>query len=177
MSHPLISVPEVEPIAVEPPPGPAAEAPQPASMHETLSAAQLAGLRKVGDIMIPGDADMPRFSASGCAEQADRMIAYMNTGDREGITLLLGVFRFLPSIVIRGLLALMDRHASFPEPLAGVLRLLNIGVKGVVMTLYYSGLDARGEILGGIGWEAHVSGAPLPEDAPLPPQASTAIKP
>jgi len=176
MSHPLISTPES--ISDTPTPNAAAPlAPPHGALPETLSAAQLAGLRKVGDIMIPGDADMPRFSASGCAEQADRMIAFMNAGDREGITLLLGVFRFLPTFVIRGVLALIDRHASFPEPIAGGLRLLNIGVKGVVMTLYYSGLDARGEILAGIKWDAQVSGAPLAADAPLPPQASTAIKP
>jgi len=127
--------------------------------------------------MIPGDADMARFSASGCAEQADRMLAHMNASDREPLRRLLGVLRLLPRPVIWVLLTLMDRHARFPEPLAGALRVLNIGLKGVVMTLYYSGLDARGEIFAGIGWDAHVCGAPLAADAPLPPQASTALKP
>jgi acyl-CoA reductase-like NAD-dependent aldehyde dehydrogenase len=174
MTQPLISTPE--PISPEPPKVAAAPPPR-AALPTTINHTQLLGLRKVGDLMIPGDADMPRFSASGCAEQADRMIGYMNKSDRDGVTMLLTVFRFTPRLAIRGLLALMDRHASFPEPIAGALRLLNFGVKGVVMTLYYSGLDARGEILAGIGWDTHVSGAPLAEDAPLPPQVSTAIKP
>ena len=165
--------PELGPRASRPPLGAAGTAALPA----TLSPAQLAGLRKVGDLMIPGDADMPCFSASGCAEQADRMIGFMNQSDRDGITLLLGLCRFLPRPAIRALLALIDRPTSFPEPLASICRMINIGVKGVVMTLYYSGLDARGEIFAGIAWDAQVSGPPLAEDAPLPPQASTALKP
>jgi aldehyde dehydrogenase (NAD+) len=123
---------------------------------DLLTRTQLAGLRKIGDLMVPGDDEMPSFSASGCAEQADRMLVHMNDGDRDGITTLLGVFRFLPRFVLRGLLHLTDRHAVFPEPIAALLRMMNIGVKGVVMTLYYSGLDQRGAILRGIGWDARV---------------------
>ena len=122
----------------------------------TLSHTQLAGLLKVGDLMIPGDGELPSFSASGCAQHADRMIAHMNPGDRDGIALLLGVFRFLPGFVLRALLHLTERHAAFPEPIAAGLRMVNIGVKGVVMTLYYSGLDAPGAILRGLKWDAKV---------------------
>ena len=127
---------------------------------ETLTGTQLAGLLKVGDIMIPGDGELPSFSASGCARHADRMIAHMNAADREGITLLLGVFRFLPRILLRGLLRLTDRHAAFPEAIAPALRMINIGIKGAVMTLYYSGLDDAGAILRGIKWDAQVIDRP-----------------
>jgi aldehyde dehydrogenase (NAD+) len=140
-----------------------------------LSPAQLASLERVGDLMIPGDADLPSFSASGCARQADRMLAHMYDTDREGVLLLLGLFRFLPRVAVRGLLRLCDRHASFPDPIGAALRMVGIGVKGVVMTLYYSGLDER--VLPAIGWDARVEGDPLPADAPLPPQTSTALRP
>ena len=137
----------------------------------TLTRSQLAGLCKVGDVMIPGDADLPSFSAAGCAEHADRMIAHMNDADRQGVILLLGVFRFLPRIALRLLLRLTERHRAFPEPIAAVLRLLNVGVKGVVMTLYYSGLDQQGAILRAIKWDAKV--VERPEDDTSPTGAST----
>jgi aldehyde dehydrogenase (NAD+) len=123
---------------------------------ETLTAGQLAGLLKVGDLMVPGDGDLPSFSASGCAQHADRMFAHMNASDRDGLTLLLGVFRFLPGIVLRAILRLTDKHRAFPEPIAAGLRMVGMGVKGAVMTLYYSGLDADRTILRAIKWDAKV---------------------
>ena len=141
----------------------------------TLSPAQLAALNKVGDLMVPGDGTLPSFSAAGCAAHADRMLAHMNAGDRDGVRLLLSVFRVLPRPLIRALLRLADRHAALPGPPGAALRMLNLGVKGVVMSLYYSGLDGEGAILRGIGWDARVTGPADPVDAPLPPQASTVL--
>ncbi|HSP96678.1 MAG TPA: aldehyde dehydrogenase family protein [Candidatus Dormibacteraeota bacterium] len=139
-----------------------------------LTPAQLATLNRVGDLMIPGDGDLPSFSASRCAEQADRMLAHMYDADREGIVMLLGVFRVLPNVAVRAILRLCDHEARFPDPIGSALRMIGIGVKGVVMTLYYSGLDER--VLPAIGWDAHVEGPPIAADEPLPPQVSTAIK-
>jgi aldehyde dehydrogenase (NAD+) len=146
----------------------------PPSGASLLTPAQLKTLNRIGDLMIPGDAELPSFSASRCAEHADRMIAHMYDADRDGIRMLLGVFRFLPSLAVRGILRLCDHEARFPDPIGSVLRMVGIGVKGVVMTLYYSGLDDR--VLPALRWDAHVEGAPIAADEPLPPQVSTAIK-
>jgi acyl-CoA reductase-like NAD-dependent aldehyde dehydrogenase len=134
---------------------------------ETLTRSQLAGLLKIGDVLVPGDAELPSFSASGCAQHADRMIAHMTDADRGGITFLLGLFRFLPRVLLRGLIRLTDRHTAFPDAIAAALRMINLGVKGVVMTLYYSGLDESGTILRGIHWDAKiVDRAPEADAAP-----------
>jgi aldehyde dehydrogenase (NAD+) len=146
----------------------------PRSGAAMLSRVQLATLNRVGDLMVPGDGELPSFSASGCAAQADRMLAHMYDADRDGVLMLLGLFRFLPNAAIRGLLRLCDHEARFPGPIGAGLRMVGIGVKGVVMTLYYSGLDAR--VLPAIGWDAHVDGPVIGADEPLPPQASTKIK-
>jgi len=69
-----------------------------------LTPTQQAGLRKLGDVMIPGDEVLPSFSACGCAAHVERMLAHMNAGDRDGVTALLTVVRFLPRVVIRALL-------------------------------------------------------------------------
>src|SRR4029434_8487261 len=144
----------------------------------TLTRGQLAGLLKVGDLMVPGDNELPSFSDSGCAQHADRMIAHMNAGDRDGLTMLLGVFRFVPSILLRGLLRLTDRHRAFPEPIAAALRMVGVGVKGVVMTLYYSGIDEQRRILRAIKWDAKVVDRPVDDSPPpLAANASSAPKP
>ena len=52
---------------------------------QLLNATQYAGLLKIGDVLIPGDGELPSFSESRCAEQADRMLAYMYDGDRNGV--------------------------------------------------------------------------------------------
>jgi aldehyde dehydrogenase (NAD+) len=84
------------------------------------------------------------------------MLPFMNDSDRQGVTALLSLIRFLPRPAVRAIVWLADHHRSVPEPLAGVLRLLNIGVKGVVMTLYYSGIDDAGAVYERIGWDAKV---------------------
>ena len=52
---------------------------------QLLNATQYAGLLKIGDVLIPGDGELPSFSKSRCAEQADRMLAHMYDGDRNGV--------------------------------------------------------------------------------------------
>jgi aldehyde dehydrogenase (NAD+) len=134
-----------------------------------LTPAQMAGLLKIGDVLIPGDDVMPSFSGAECAAQADRMLLYMNQGDRDGVRLLLGIFRFLPAVLLRAIFALTDRHERFPEPLAALLRLVNLGIKGVVMTLYYSDVGAGPSVHERIGWDARVverDGA-TPVDVPV----------
>jgi hypothetical protein len=125
-----------------------------ASKH--LSSIQLKGLAKVGDVLIPGDADLPSFSRSGSIEHADRMLDYMNESDRNGVKALLWLFRFTPRFKIRWILALTEKQRSFPEPLAGLCRMINLGLKGVVMTLYYSDLGPQPSILRAIHWDATV---------------------
>lgn len=121
-----------------------------------LSSTQYAGLVKAGDVMIPGDGDFPSFSRSGCAEQADRMLAFLNPSDRDGLLLLLAIFRFLPRIAVRAILSLSARAYGRSGRLAAVLRLIDLGVKGAVMTMYYSDVGGGPSIHRLIGWDAKI---------------------
>ncbi len=142
------------------------------STPQLLTERQYAGLLKIGDIIIPGDRDLPSFSASGCAEQADRMLRYMNEGDLQGLRAVLGLFGALPRPAVRQVFALSERHASVPEPAAAPFRMANLGVKGVVTTLYYSDIGTGTSVHEAIGYDAKVvvhdeggqaSGAPSPQ--------------
>jgi acyl-CoA reductase-like NAD-dependent aldehyde dehydrogenase len=126
------------------------------SAVQLLTPAQLTGLRRVGDVLVPGDEVMPSFSAAQCAEQVDRLLVSMSQSDRDGVRLLLGIFRFLPRFVLRAILALTEHHARFPGPVATGLRLVNIGIKGVVMTLYYSDVGSEPSIHELLRWDPKV---------------------
>jgi hypothetical protein len=121
-----------------------------------LNPTQLAGLRKVGDVLIPGDDEFPSFSRSGSIEHVDRMLDYMYDSDRNGVKALLTLFRFTPRFKIRWIMALTEKQASFPEPLATLCRMVNLGLKGVVMTLYYSDLGPGPSVLEIIHWDSKV---------------------
>jgi len=124
---------------------------------QQLSATQLHGLRKAGDILIPGDAEMPSFSQSGVLTHVDRMLDYMNPSDLTGVRFLVTLFAYLPKPLVYLILALAQLDRSLPGPLAAPLRMINIGMKGVVMTLYYSDLgEQRPSVLERIKWDAKI---------------------
>lgn len=136
------------------------------SVPKSLSASQLRGLVRVGDIVIPGSETLPSFRASGAAQHADRMLDHMAASDRSGVKLLLTIFAFLPRFVISGILHLSEQDKMFPWILGAACRMVNIGIKGVVMTLYYSDLGDEPSILPAIGYDAQVRQHPDEAAAP-----------
>jgi hypothetical protein len=121
-----------------------------------LSAAQLHGLRKVGDILIPGDGRFPSFSASAAIEHVDRMADHMSPSDRDGVKFLCTVFRILPSALVRAIMALTEQQRYLPSFLGTPCRLVNIGIKGVVMSLYYSDLGSGPSIHALLDYDAKI---------------------
>lgn len=126
------------------------------STSKHLSPAQLKGLLKVGDVLVPGLGNLPSFSAAQAVGEADRMFDYMNEADRQGLKSVLSLFRFLPRWLLRLIFFLATHHRLFPGPLGAAFRMINIGVKGCVMTLYYSDLTPDGTIYREIGWDAKI---------------------
>lgn len=108
-----------------------------ASRH--LSPLQLKGLNKLGDVYAPGDERFPSFSQLGCVVAADRVLDYLPAGDRGSLKLLLGALRFVPTGLIAAFCRLLERAPTMRGPWGGPLRFLRMGIKGLIMTLYYSG--------------------------------------
>lgn len=111
-----------------------------------LNSLQSKGLNKLGDVMIPGDQDLPRFSTQGYEHQAYRVLDYLPTQDAQGLMLLLGVLGLLPSFLIVCLVFMIEKMSRIRGMLGAPFRVLWIGLKGLIMTLYYSGapLDVIG---------------------------------
>ena len=100
---------------------------------------QLNGLNKLGDIMIPANGQFPAFSHTGCINHIDDLMGTAHPEDIRDFGLLLLVFHYLPLFVIQWIVWLADNADRFPEFIAPLLRTANIGMKGVVVSLYYSG--------------------------------------
>lgn len=124
----------------------------------SLSPTQQRGLLRLGDILIPGDDVLPSFSQAGVAGEIGRMLPYMNDDDRSALLALLTACGSLPRAGIRGIVAAAAAWRRAPEPAAGLLRMANIGIKGVVHSLYWSDIHDRG-IHQTIGYDARVDEA------------------
>lgn len=123
-----------------------------------LTRLQAKGLLKAGDIMIPGDAELPSFSRSGSLAAADRIVDFLTESDRAGLKGVAVLFALLPRPLVKALLSLAANANRLPEFLAGPFREFNLGVKGVVMSLYYSDLSMDRKIQGAVGYDTKMAG-------------------
>ncbi|MDZ7732327.1 MAG: hypothetical protein U5R31_03745 [Acidimicrobiia bacterium] len=112
-----------------------------ANGSSVLNTSQYRGLQKLGDAMCPGDDDLPAFSTCGCAEHVDDILEGMNAGDLAQLKQLLTAAAIMPRPGIHQLLRTAERSSSMRDsnPLAPTLRFLRMGLRGLILTLYYSG--------------------------------------
>lgn len=104
-----------------------------------FNAPQLSGLRKLGDIMLPANGDFAAFSSTGCIERIDDLMSTAHPDDVRDFGLLLQVCHYLPRFAVEWIVKLADNADRLPGFIAPLARTLNIGIKGVVVSLYYSG--------------------------------------
>lgn len=103
-----------------------------------LSEKQLSGLEKLGDVMLPGFEDMPGFATVKANRHADRVLDHMGAKDLADLKMLLGLLAVMPRIFVKWLVGFLELSPSIPGPLGSFLRFMRIGIRGLVMTLYYS---------------------------------------
>lgn len=141
----------------------------------TLTPAQRTGLLRLGDVIIPGDDELPSFSQSGVAEEVGRMLDWMYESDRSAILMLLTTFAKMPRPAIKALVLATEHGDDVPEPLGGGLRMASLGIKGLILSLYYSGVDRGGRVRDVIRYDVDVPmrreepDRSLPENTSMPP--------
>ncbi|MCG8313078.1 MAG: hypothetical protein MI976_07670 [Pseudomonadales bacterium] len=106
-----------------------------------LKRTQLMSLQRLGDFYIPGNTRMPSFSAANCIRYVDVVLDEVDADDVYLMGWLLLLLRWAPGFIIEFLLTTMDHHHRYPEWIAGPLRLMSLALKGITMSLYYSGLS------------------------------------
>ena len=109
-----------------------------------FSVRQLKGLQKLGDVMMPGGQGFPSFSETGSIAYVDTAMGSAHPDDIRDFGLLLLFFYVAPVPVIHWVVTLADNSERFPPGIAALLRKLNIGIKGVLVSLYYSGKPGLG---------------------------------
>ena len=107
-----------------------------ASLGET----ELKSLVRIGDIFLPGDAEFPSFSASGCVEHVNLLAAEADPTDLGDLALFLRIMAVMPTVILRFFCFLLMKADSFPEFMAVPLRQLNIALRGMIISPYFSNL-------------------------------------
>jgi hypothetical protein len=102
--------------------------------------------------MAPGDGELPKFSSLNCVSQVGRITAYMPEADFRDLKMLLGILSFFPGFMLAALFRLIEFAPSVPGPLGGLFRTIRLGMRGLIMTLYYA--DPR--VLKVVGYEVSV---------------------
>ena len=98
----------------------------------------LKGLNRIGDILLPGDGEMPSFSAYGGLENVDDLVAYAPPEDISLLNTVLAVLSFLPAGMLRWLVGKMSAVTPAETGvMAPLYRQLNIGLRGILFSLYY----------------------------------------
>lgn len=109
-----------------------------------LNSIALKGLNKVGDVLIPGLEEFPSFSQLGCAVHVDKVVEDLPPDDRGDVGLLFMVFFFVPAFVLKWLFGYFERVAEKDVPAGDLMRMVRLGVRGIVFSLYYSGWSGPG---------------------------------
>jgi hypothetical protein len=103
-----------------------------------LTEREIAGILNLGDVFIPGEGELPPFSKSNGIGEVDRVMAYVPPQDLKDLKMLLGILGLMPAFVSRLLIWVTEKGRDLPSPVGDVLRLIRIGLRGVVFSLYYA---------------------------------------
>jgi hypothetical protein len=103
-----------------------------------LSKSALKSLGRIGDLLIPGDDVFPSFTTYGCLDHIDDLVAYVPEDDRKSLNMVLGILATIPDGMLKWLIKKMATSQQNNGPLGDVFRQLNMGIRGIVFSLYYS---------------------------------------
>lgn len=117
--------------------------------------------QRVGRVLIPGNAALPRYDYCGVVKQVPSILAASAEADEESLRVVVLLLGVLPLVLIKALLTCFNHWAYRTQRAGSLLRQLMIGIKGVIYTSYYSGLDAAEQVHQGIEFETKCE--PIPE--------------
>jgi hypothetical protein len=131
---------------------------------ELLNRAQIRAVNRMGDIMCPRFENFPSFTELDVVAHADDVLRELPEADLKDLKLLLTVLSFLPKPILSFVLCTIDRLQNIGGPIGPTLRMIRFGLRGVIFSLYYSGLKgprASANVTSHqvIGYQVHV--APL----------------
>ena len=73
-------------------------------------------------------------------EHIDILLAEIPPQDLADLKMLLGILGFMPSFMIWLLIAGIEKGKDLGTPIGAVIRMIRFGFRGIIFSLYYSGL-------------------------------------
>jgi hypothetical protein len=107
-------------------------------------------------VILPKNVDLPDFSEIGPEKLINGMIDYMYPDDRGAILVLLKGFAIMPRFLIRCIMHIILGGSKWRGNAGAVFRMLQIALKGLVFTLYYSDFTENKAIHGKLGYDAKI---------------------
>ena len=100
------------------------------------------GLLKVGDIYCPKNGEFPAFSEAAGTAHLNSLIKNIPSDDFSSLSMVLAIFSFFPQFVLRWITGICTNAQNNPSDgiLPSLLRQLNIGLRGLCYSIYYSEL-------------------------------------
>src|SRR5690625_1022879 len=106
--------------------------------NRALSRLEKRSWERVGQVLVPGNATLPRYDYAGASAKIPAVLAASNQEDEELIRFVVLCLGCLPLPLIRALLTLISKWAYGTGAFGTLPRLLLIGTKGVLYTTYYA---------------------------------------
>ncbi|HIN39375.1 MAG TPA: hypothetical protein EYM84_03795 [Flavobacteriales bacterium] len=107
-------------------------------MSEILSKSAIKGVIRLGDIIIPGDADLPSYSEFGGIEHVDDLLKYAPPSDIGDLNLILAILSFMPKFVLKWVVVKMTKSHRGGNGVSVIFRQLDLGLKGIILSTYYT---------------------------------------
>jgi len=107
-------------------------------MSTLISKAAVRGIVRLGNILIPGDGEMPSYEEYGGYEHVDDLLMYAPKSDIGDLGLLLMILSFMPKFVLVWLVGKMAASHGKGNGLWILLRQLDMGIRGIVLSTYYT---------------------------------------
>lgn len=107
-------------------------------MSKLISKAAVNGIIRLGDIIIPGDDEMPSYKEFGGYEHVDDLLLYAPKSDIGDLGLLLSILSFMPQFILVWLVQNMAVSHGKGDGLWILLRQLDMGIRGIVLSTYYT---------------------------------------
>jgi hypothetical protein len=109
-------------------------------MTNTFSNLAVKGLTKVGNIYCPKNEEFPAFSEVAGMYKLNDLVKNVPSDDFSSLNLVLAIFSFLPNGILKWIVNLCTKSQKNTSDgiLHSTLRQLNIGLRGLCYSVYYS---------------------------------------
>ena len=121
-----------------------------------IKPSHIKGMLKLGSVMLPTSDKFPDFKSINPEKYMNRMIDYMYEDDRGALLIILQILAISPRFIIKGLLNLIVWGSTWNGMAGAPFRMLQVALKGIIFTIYYSDLTEDKVIFNNIGWDAKI---------------------